>query len=195
MYCMRCGKALTDPAQELCRDCRHVRHSFVRGVAVCSYRNVSSVLYRFKYGERSEYAAFLGGMMASRVMREPDFASCSLIVPVPLSRGRMISRGYNQSELLGREISKKTGIPISCDTLIRTKRTLAMKEMDHAQRRENLKKAFIVQENDVKCKIIMLIDDIYTTGATMDACSEALLAAGAAAVYFVVFAIGESGPC
>ena len=78
---MRCGKALTDPAQELCRDCRHVRHSFVRGVAVCSYRNVSSVLYRFKYGERSEYAAFLGGMMASRVMREPDFASCSLIVP------------------------------------------------------------------------------------------------------------------
>ncbi|MBQ9644304.1 MAG: ComF family protein [Lachnospiraceae bacterium] len=192
---MRCGKKLADSTQELCSDCVRIRHSFTRGAAVCSYRDVSSILYRFKYGGRREYAEWLGSRMAERVMREEDFAACSLIVPVPLSKERMISRGYNQAELLGNVVSRKTGIPINSDLLIRSKRTLAMKEMDHAQRRENMKKAFIVNGNDVKCKIIMLIDDIYTTGATMDACSEALLAAGAAAVYFVVFATGESGPC
>ena len=114
-----------------------------------------------------------------------------LLVPVPIAQRRLEKRGYNQALLLAREISRLTGIPVAENVLRRVSDTLPMKKMTPAERQNNLKKAFQAFGNDVELKSLMLIDDIYTTGATMDACAHALYGQGARQVCFVTLAIGE----
>ena len=193
--CRKCGKPLRDPYAEYCYDCRRLYHLFERGIAAYPYRTVSGMMYRFKYGGRREYAAFLAQELEKRLLQDPFPERCDMIIPVPLGRQRLRERGYNQAEALGRALSERIGIPIRNDILFRTKNTAALKNMAVSERQEKLKGAFIAIGNDVKCKIIMLIDDIYTTGTTMDACTAALLSAGARRVYAVAFAVGESGVC
>ena len=114
-----------------------------------------------------------------------------MLIPVPISAHKLLERGYNQAGLLAQQVARRTGIPVREDILLRSGDTKPMKHMSASQRRQNLKKAFTVHGNDVKCKVIMLIDDIYTTGATMDACAAVLKEAGAAKVVWMTLAIGE----
>ncbi len=189
--CCRCGKPLADPLREFCHDCGTRKHWFQRGCAVYRYHDISGTLYRFKYGARREYAAFLGLEMAERLRQEFGENRIDLLIPVPVSRERYRKRGYNQAGLLAREISKRTGIPVREDILLRQSGTQPLRNISADGRRRNLKNAFIVSDIDVKSKLIMLVDDIFTTGATMDACARELLRAGAAGAVFVVSAIGE----
>ena len=114
-----------------------------------------------------------------------------LLIPVPVSADRLEKRGYNQAFILAREISRLTGIPVREDILRRVTDTLPMKNMAPAERQNNLKRAFQAFGNDVSLNSIMLIDDIYTTGATIDACAHALYERGADRVCFMTLAIGE----
>ncbi|MDO4284667.1 MAG: double zinc ribbon domain-containing protein [Eubacteriales bacterium] len=193
--CRRCGKRLRTPQEEYCRDCREQEHRFAYGGAALTYRTCAGALYRFKYGGRQEYASYFAGEMA-RVLRE-RFAQdpADLLVPVPLHRERMRRRGYNQAALLAAALSERTGIAAEEKALVRVRRTAPMKAMSAAARQNNLKKAFHASANVVKSKSIIVIDDIYTTGATIDACAEALYAAGAAKVCFLALSIGEESVC
>lgn len=194
--CMKCGKPLADPSETYCRDCRGGRHLYTRGSAVFLYRSVSGGLYRFKYQGRQEYADYYVAEMADALTdrlgtvypEAPD-----LLVPVPVHPDRLRKRGYNQAELLAAGIGKKTGIPVRADILQRTNRTPPMRSMSAGARAASLARSFFVSGNDVKSKKLIVIDDIYTTGATIDACAGALLGAGAAAVYFLTLAVGENG--
>lgn len=112
-------------------------------------------------------------------------------VPVPLSDRRLERRGYNQAAVLARALGAQTGIPVREDVLRRVEDTRPMKEMGPRERQNNLKKAFHAYGNDVELSTIVLIDDIYTTGATMDACAQALYRRGARRVCFMALAIGE----
>ena len=195
--CLRCGSVLPWD-REYCTGCLTRRHLFTKGCGAFTYRSLSRSLYRFKYRGRREYAAWYGREMAralgDRVRRGP-FPRPDMIVPVPLSRERMRKRGYNQAALLARETAAYLGIPCREDLLFRIRNTPALRTRDYRGRQENLKRAFLVYGNDVKLKSIMLIDDIYTTGATMDACARALLEAGAENVTFLTLAIGEETKC
>lgn len=191
--CRKCGKMLPDEREEYCRDCSRSRHLFSSGASAFTYRSASGAIYRYKYEGRQEYAGFFSRAMADRLkmqVREGALAVPDLLIPVPLSRERFKKRGYNQAALLAEGISDRTGIPWNGRALRREINTLPMKNMSFADRRSNLKKAFNVYGIDVKSKMIMVIDDIYTTGATADACAEALLNAGAASVSFMTLAIG-----
>ena len=193
--CMKCGKPV-EAEEEYCADCAARKHLYYRGMAVYRYRSVSGSLYRFKYDGRREYADFYGEGMAramDRFLREtgPRHAP-ELLIPVPCSAKRIRKRGYNQAALLARRLSGKTGIPASEGLLIRSRDTRAMRGMTAAERQINLKRTFHVYGNGVRLKSIMLIDDIYTTGATIDACAGALLEAGAEEVSFLTLAIGEN---
>ena len=191
--CRRCGKQLRSAADHLCRDCRTMPHLFERGSTVFTYHSAAGGLFRFKYRGRQEYGAYYGRCMAGKLCdaaggpdRMPDY-----LVPVPLSAQRLRKRGYNQALILAREISKLTGIPVREDVLRRVANTLPMKNMTPGERQNNLKKAFQAFGNDVELNSIMLIDDIYTTGATVDACAYALYRQGARRVCFITLASGE----
>ena len=193
--CMKCGKPV-EPEEEYCADCRTRPHLYYRGMAVYRYRSVSGSLYRFKYDGRREYADFYGEGMAramDQFLSETGGQHApELLIPVPCSRQRLRKRGYNQAALLARSLSERTGIPAAEDLLVRSRDTRAMRSMSAAERQINLKRTFHVYGNGVRLKSIMLIDDIFTTGATVDACAVPLLEAGAKEVSFLTLAIGEN---
>jgi ComF family protein len=110
------------------------------------------------------------------------------MVPVPVHASRRRRRGFNQAEELARRLSEKLGIPVDSHILIRTKKTVPQKNLNPAERLRNLEQAFSVASLPPRDKTILLIDDIYTTGATAEACAKILKEAGAEKVYvFTIF--------
>ncbi len=189
--CLKCGKKLEEEEQEYCHDCSIRKHVFLRGRALYEYGSIAPAIYRFKYGNRREYADFFGEEIARYLGDEIQRMHPDALIPIPLHPARRRKRGYNQAELLAKAISRYTGIPVYDKILIRVKNTVPLKKLNPQERQNNLKKAFHIRGNDVKLKTIILIDDIYTTGSTMDAAAAALLAAGAEKIYFITLSCGS----
>lgn len=192
--CFCCGRQLKDQEKEFCADCRKngTKRYFIRGLPLCTYDDVMRTsIYRLKYGGRREYAEFYGAMMAEAFGSAVKRAGIQGIIPVPLHPKREYERGYNQAALLARAFGKRVGIPVYEDYVVRTRHTPPMKMLSAGERQNNLKKAFKIGRNDVKLKITIVIDDIYTTGSTIDAVAKALKEAGMLKVYFLTLASGE----
>lgn len=189
--CLKCGKPLAQEEQEYCHDCSVHRHYFDRGMALFEYKSISGSLYRFKYKGRQEYAAYYAFRMAENCKRFIEECRPDALVPVPIHKSRRYRRGYNQAEVLARELSVLTGIPVVTDLILRVHKTAPMKDLSAAERQNNLKKAFKICRNDVKLSTIIIIDDIYTTGSTIDAMSIELRKAGVERIYFMTLAIGR----
>lgn len=112
-------------------------------------------------------------------------------MPIPIHPSRKRQRGYNQAELLAKVISARTGVPMRCDIVARRKKTTPQKGLDDVERQNNLKRAFKILKNDVKLSTIVIIDDIYTTGSTVDAMTATLQTAGVKNIYYAALAIGR----
>ena len=190
-WCMKCGKQLTNVRDEYCGDCTKRTHLFTRGRAVFSYDSVAASLYRFKYQGRQEYAGYYGECAASILEREKMFKYADALIPVPLHYTRQRKRGYNQAELFAKELGKHWNIPVRSDLVIRQKKTIPLKQLNPAQRQNNLKKAFKLMQNDVKLKTIIIVDDIYTTGSTIDSVAELFLQNGVRNIFFITLAVGK----
>ncbi len=191
--CLKCSRPLPfDNEAEYCSDCMSSRHYFTRGFSVFSYRSISGSIYRFKYMGRQEYARFYAAATERLLGEKIKSLGVEAIVPVPMFRDKEIKRGYNQAEVYARAVSSKIGIPVYPDLIRRVRNTVPMKELDAAGRRNNLKKAFNVTQNDVKFKCILVIDDIYTTGSTIDEIANEFLMAGVKKVYFLTLSIGQT---
>jgi ComF family protein len=108
------------------------------------------------------------------------------LVPVPVHATRKKTRGFNQAEILARVIGKKLGIPVIPEMLVRNKKTLPQKDLSAAERLKNLSGAFAMGEIPEGIRSVILVDDIYTTGSTIEACARALRASGISRIYFVV---------
>ena len=188
-WCEKCGKKVNSSAR-ICADCTKRTHSFARCRSVFEYPCISGSVYKFKYMGRREYSRFyaessvkvLGNYLA---LIRPD-----IIVSVPLSKSKMLKRGYNQASDYARELSEILNVPFCGSAVERVKNTVPMKLLSPSERQKNLKNAFKSGQNVVKSKRILLVDDIYTTGATMDACADVLLEAGAESVYGITLASG-----
>lgn len=189
--CMKCGKPLEEEEKEYCYDCVKKEHLYKQGAAVFEYGSVAAAVYRFKYGGRQEYAEFFGKCMAERLAGKLAEWKPEALVPVPIHSSRKRKRGYNQAELLAKTVSAQTGIPVRKDLIARSRKTVPQKELDDRGRQNNLKKAFKILENDVKLNTIVIIDDIYTTGSTVDAMTQELHKAGISNVYYAALAIGK----
>ena len=197
--CEKCGKALQDTYMgSLCYDCMTYEHHFEKGFSCLTYGlHEREVLLDLKYNGKGYLAEKFGDILYDRISCEdiqPD-----VIIPVPVSSGRAKTRGYNQSALMGRRLSRLLGIPIDEKILARQKETQLLRSLNPADRRLALHGAFVVsskrnalgeKNNRLAGKQVLLIDDIYTTGATVDTCSKVLLEAGADKVYVLTLASG-----
>ena len=191
LYCMKCGRPVLKEENVLCRYCMAERHDFDTGVSVYLYKGgMKKSIYRFKYGNRQEYARYYGREMAKAIAGRRDMLDAGLIVPVPLYSDKLLKRGFNQAELLAEEISGLLKIPMKPGLVERVRATTAQKELGVYERRKNLKKAFKIGQNDVKLKSIIVVDDIFTTGSTIDGVARILKDAGAKNVYAATLAIG-----
>jgi len=114
----------------------------------------------------------------------------NLVVPVPLSGKRLCWRGFNQAELLARKIAENYGLGLDANNLIRIKHKKPQAKLDEVHRQENIKGCFVWRGNNLNKKNIILIDDVVTTGATLNECAKILKASGAGEVWGLVVAKG-----
>lgn len=189
--CLKCGRQIGNEREEYCRGCRLTVHAFEEGRGFFLYSSVADSIYRFKYAGRQEYAVFYAQKITERLGRTIRAWQADALVPVPIHYTRKRERGYNQAEVLAREIGKRTGIPVDAKLIRRVKKTLPQKLLDDRGRQNNLKRAFKIERNDVKLKRVIIVDDIYTTGSTIDACALELKKAGVEKIYFITAAIGK----
>lgn len=196
-FCKKCGKEISDPVGEYCYDCRKRRHSFEAGVALLNYNQAAQrSMAAVKYKNRREYLDFYSQAMVRRYGRWLSRIQPEALVPVPVHKARRRQRGFNQAEELADRISALTGIPVMPGLLIRVRKTLPQKALNPSERLKNLRMAFALspewtQEAQKLPGTVVLTDDIYTTGSTVEACSRILTAAGVSHVYFMAVCIGN----
>lgn len=189
---MKCGKPVEFQEIEYCYDCSRRKHVYDKGIGLFSYSDeLKKSIYRFKYNNKREYAKFYGEEMVRHLGDIINEWDADMIIPVPLHKSRLIERGYNQAELIAKELSKGVGIPVKKDVLVRNKKTKPQKWLNEKERKDNIEKAFTIRKNIVKLKKVVLVDDIYTTGSTVDSCARELKDKGAEKVYCVSLSIGK----
>ncbi len=182
--CERCWTPSAD--RQLCVHCAStlelaftsIRAPFVMEEAA------RALVHKLKYAGVSSLGEPMGALIAEKLEISGD-----LVVPIPLHRGRRRSRGYNQAELLARQIALASGLPFDAAAARRTRATKPLaRSMNRDERRAIVAGAFSAVRERVEGRHIVLVDDVVTTGATLDACARALLDAGAASVRCVTFA-------
>lgn len=162
----------------------------MRMFSVFEYQgDIVKLIFRLKYQHQTYLARILGRMMALHIQRER--LNIDLMIPVPLYQKRHSQRGFNQSALLSKYIAMECQVDTSLNNLIRIKSTRVMHQLSRLKRRQNVKDAFALKKpHQVMGLNILLIDDILTTGSTVEACGKLLLEAGAKSV--TVFTLARS---
>jgi competence protein ComFC len=176
----------------VCANCRGRAFHFSCAVAVLQSRGVvRELIHRLKYAGEVWLASPLSDLLAQG-LRDARLACCRFdaLVPVPLHPLRKREREFNQAELLGRELSKRQEVPLWA-ALERVRYTVTQTHFNRRQRMQNLRDAFAVRRNVVlQGKNLLLIDDVLTTGSTLDECARTLLMAGARSVRALTVARG-----
>ena len=190
--CFKCGKMLAEKEREYCLDCQKEERFFEAGRSIWIHKSpVAESIYRFKYKNRRVYAKRYAQEFMELYMKELSEWKIKLIVPIPLYNERKRKRGFNQAELIGQEISEQLGIPMKADFLKRVKKTKPQKLLSHHERKANLNGAFEANAQILSRGNILLVDDIYTTGATMNMAAKVMKEAGAQKVFFFTISIGQ----
>jgi ComF family protein len=184
--CPRCGIGFPSPSDQdhLCSGCLSGEPPFAKARSLCPYEGlIAEIISRFKFGGVASLAKPLGILLAE--YRDPEFlfSGIDLLIPVPLHTRRLRERGFNQSLLLAREVSRRRSIPLNFTSLRRSRQTQPQTQLSGPQRQKNVRGAFEVRSAGALAdKRVLLIDDVFTTGATVQECAKALLDAGAKSV-------------
>ena len=185
--CLRCGLPLEATEAETCAACLARPPRLDRIRAAVAYGDISrGIAIRLKYGRKVALARTMSRYMQPLVGELPGD---SVLVPVPLHRWRLWGRGFNQSAIVAKELSRRTGLPVSVDALRRTRATPPFKGLGMRQRRRTVAGAFRARRpSELQGRTVVLIDDVLTTGSTAEACARALRKAGASRVDLVSWA-------
>lgn len=188
--CMRCSKPVSQD-REYCKDCEKTERSFDEGKGIYFYdERMRTSIVRYKYYGRRQYGEFFARAMCVYGKQEIERWRPDLIVPVPLHWRKQRSRGFNQAEDLSCRIGAFYHIPVAAELVVKVHSTKSQKKLNKAQRRKNLKHVFVCRE-PIKARCVLVIDDVYTTGATMDAMAACLKEQGAQTVCFLTLCIGK----
>lgn len=187
--CSNCGRPLPPGSIPfVCSECSNRDMHFDGGCMVFEFDGlVQDILHRLKYGGEAELAQTIGWFMSSK-LKKMNW-TIDVIMPVPLHPDRLKERGFNQSHLLADAIGWECGIDVNPGVLIRDRNTESQVGLTRMERMHNVRGAFTVNgSGEVRGKRILLVDDIMTTGSTLDECSRALKEHGANKVYFITAA-------
>jgi len=188
-FCERCGAPLKKDRKR-CEYCSQENFHFlrVRGLGFFT-PPLSEMIHLLKYERKTKIAERLGILMGNLFRSDPALSDTNIIVPVPLHPSRLRERGYNQSQLLAEEISEITGKELMNHIVIRKKPTKSQTTLSHRERKENLKDAFkVVSSGSVLNKTILIVDDVMTTGATLNELAKVLKKEDAKKIYGLVLA-------
>jgi ComF family protein len=192
--CRACGRPLPPAAAAfaapVCHACRHGLYHFDLARSFAIYDSpMERILLLLKYDPLVPLAAWFAARIEEVVHAEPALAEVDWIVPVPLDRHRLRERGYNQAELIARPLARRLGLPLATDLLRRLRSRPPKLKLSRRERWETVRGAFeAFGSGRVDSSRILLLDDVLTSGATLDACARALRTAGAAAVHAVTVA-------
>jgi ComF family protein len=171
----------------ICEECRDNPPPFLSAKAWALYLDpLRKAIHSFKYNDNTGLARFFSSQLIKLISNSTW--QFDLIVPIPLSRAHLKTRGYNQSEKLAIPLSNYFQIPLVNDAISRIKETQSQFNLDRTERFKNVEGAFWGNPATLKNKKVLLVDDIFTTGATMRSCSKAILEAGGEAVFCITVA-------
>jgi len=150
---------------------------------------VQNLVHRLKYNGQTELGFILGGLLGQKLLASSLYLQADLVIPVPLHPKKERSRGYNQAECIARGVASSLQLPLNSRLLVRNKATTTQTKKNRYKRFENMKSVFLVPFTEsVSGKHIILVDDVITTGATLEACAQVLLEAGASKLSIVALA-------
>lgn len=194
-FCLSCGRGIGDESQ-YCGFCKERGYSFTTARAPFLYKDdVVKLVYRVKFGGEKRLCAYMAGFIAD-VVKISDIAS-DVIVYAPMHKRRLRERGYNQAKEIAKSLSVLVGLPLVEDALEKTVYTKSLARMSGRERSAALLDAIapnMAKKDEIKDKNVLLVDDVFTTGATAEACASALLKLKPNSVDVVTFATGEVKP-
>lgn len=195
-YCRHCGKPIRDERAEFCYDCGQKDSVLTEGTALYIYTEaMKKAMADFKYGGSQMDGVFYARELLRHCRTKWTRWQIDVLIPVPLHWRRKWFRGYNQSELVAKALGQALYLPVDTDSLRRKRYTRPQKGLDDKKRRQNVQGAFAWKETggkeEIRGRNVLLIDDIYTTGATLEACGEILKKQGAKNIYFTCLCIGQ----
>jgi ComF family protein len=183
MLCKICAEPFSSEYADICGTCLKNTPPFTKAITYGLYEGVlAEAINQFKFHAVKRLSKPLGTLLIGLFFPQVD-----CIVPVPLTIKRLRERGFNQSLLIARFVSKETGIPLLMDVLRKKKDTLPQLGLSAKERRLNIKNAFEIV-GTIKGLRILLVDDVMTTGATVSECSRQLLKAFAQEVFVLTLA-------
>ncbi|MCP5002604.1 MAG: ComF family protein [Planctomycetes bacterium] len=191
--CYKCGLELglgVVSSTRGCSECKRNNLRFERGIFVSGYTgSLKELIKHYKYHKHEFLAKPLADLLINKLENEGIISEIDLIVPVPLHWRRKLTRGFNQSELFAKRISRTFHIPISVNNLYYCKNTLSQTQLSRTERNKNVSGAFDVRKPGLfSKKHILLIDDVLTTGITASECARTLDKAGAEKVFLLALA-------
>ena len=199
--CEQCGRSLDASRMEKrCYFCRTTSHSYDRGYPCTSYHErEKKIISDLKAGKQAYIAEYLAEIIFDKLVSCNALHGMEVLMPVPANAKNEKRRGFNQAELITGKVFEKCrenakGLKYYTDVLRRDKKGVQMKGQSIEERRINIKGQILLSETKahlVSGKVVLLIDDVYTTGATVDECAKVLKSAGATKVCFAGFAIGN----
>lgn len=196
--CKKCGAMIHDVEEAYCVRCQaHKHESFEYGFGLCRYNDaVKESLHKIKYNGRKEYIDFYGKCIAKVYHDKIKSMNVDAIIPVPIHKVRLRKRNYNQASVLAYAISaelKNYGLNIDVreDIIYRTKNTQVLNKLDNETRKSELEGAFIVNFDPAVLRVL-IVDDIYTTGGTINTMAKVLKDAGIMKVYFTTIAVVDN---
>ena len=193
--CSCCGRPIVseravEASQTLCRLCRLGIYAFARARSYAVYEDAMiRAVVRLKYEPIKPLAVWFADRLAEIARREPELLLADLVVPVPLHGDRLRERGYNQAELIARPLARRLKLAYGPGVLVRTKSRPATLRLSLHQRWSTVRGAFATRPGSLVDNLrVLLVDDVMTTGATLDACARALRKAGATGVFALTVA-------
>lgn len=193
VYCIKCGRpfALKKGISHLCMDCIEGKNKFILSRAVFEYHgSVAKLIQKYKFNDMVNLSSFFVNELFDLYKRAFADQGIEAVIPVPLSKKRLKRRSYNQTQLLAGGLSKKLGISYYSDVLEKIKETPAQSTLKADARRRNVKHAYrVVNKRMLSGKSILLLDDVITTGATINACVSALRRARIKRIYVMAIAM------